>query len=157
MLNYGKKATNTQMQQPGCPKRRSRPPSKTEAGGDNGSERWAHSACCQKIATVNCNGGWRCCFASQQDEIMRQTPLLCHTGQDNYGDGLRTTVVAVIISNRRDLIVFPQCGGLLPEVSAVRVRSGHYLIDLLCIHHNTWSPKWIWKSARDELVIKYHW
>lgn len=95
------------------------------------------------------------CFAAGRNNAA--DPLLCHTGQDNYGDGIRTTVVAVIISNRRDLIVSPQCGGLLPEVSAVRVRSGHYLIDLLCIHHNTWSPKWIWNSARDELVIKYPW
>lgn len=52
-------------------------------------------------------------------------PLLCHTGHDNCGDGIRMTVVAVIISNRRDLIVSPQCGGLVPGVSAVRVRSGH--------------------------------
>lgn len=56
--------------------------------------------------------------------MRRAPPLPCPTGRDNYADGIRTTVVAVIISNRRDLIVSPQCGALLPGVSAVRARSG---------------------------------
>lgn len=52
-------------------------------------------------------------------------PPWSHTGHDNYGSGIRTTVLAVIITNRRDLIVFSHCGGLLTGASAVRVRSGH--------------------------------
>lgn len=52
-------------------------------------------------------------------------PPPCLTGRDNYGDGIRTNVLAVIISNRRDLIVFSHCGGLLTGVSSARVRSGH--------------------------------
>lgn len=52
-------------------------------------------------------------------------PPRSHTGHNNYGSSIRTTVLAVIRTNRRDLIVFSHCGGLLTGASAVRVRSGH--------------------------------
>lgn len=50
-------------------------------------------------------------------------PPRSHAGHHNYGSGIRTTVLAVIISNRRDLIVFSHGGGLLTGASAVRVRA----------------------------------
>lgn len=151
------------MQQPASGNAASRPPS--EATGrrrrcSSRSERWAHSACCQKVA-LNATVAGNVALLRRGGNNAADA-LLCHTGHDNCGDGIRMTVVAVIISNRRDLIVSTPCGGLLPGASAVRVWADwgvhrSYFIDLLCIYHNTWSPKWE-KNSRDELmVIKYPW
>lgn len=87
-----------------------------------GSEHRAHSALCQKVALNATVAGDVALLHIRRNNAAG--PMLCHTGRDNYSDGITTIVVAVIISNRRDLIVSPQGGGLLPWASAARVRCG---------------------------------
>lgn len=101
----------------------SRPPPEAAGRRSSGSERRAHSACCQKVALNATAAGNVALLRSRGNNAA--DPLLCHTGRNNYSDGITTTVVAVIISSRRELVVSPPCGGLLPGFSAVGVRSGH--------------------------------